>query len=86
MQTYIHTAELLGTDPAAYIIAIVLARVDDMTSQGPDQIPAELIQASVRIASSETHKFINFISNKKEMFQHERNVSLYRFIRAIEQT
>jgi hypothetical protein len=65
---------------------MVLARVDDMTSQGPDQIPAELIEASVRIASSETHKSVNFISNKKEMFQRGSNVSLYRFIRAIEQT
>jgi hypothetical protein len=37
--------------------------------QGTDQIPAELIRASGRIVSFETHKFLNFISNKKKMFK-----------------
>jgi hypothetical protein len=44
---------------------------------GTDQIPAELIQAGGNTLSSEIHKLINCIWNKKELAEHwKKSISL----------
>jgi hypothetical protein len=40
-----------------------------ITSQGTDQIPAELIKAGSRTFRSENHKFIYSIWNKEELHE-----------------
>jgi len=66
-QTGIHTAEPLAPEQSALDMEMASEKLKRHKSPGTDQIQAELIKAGGRTISSEIHKLINSIWNKKEL-------------------
>jgi hypothetical protein len=61
IQTEIHTAIQLGTQPSAFEFEVAIQKLKRLKSQGFDQIPAELIKSEGRTIRSEIQQLINSI-------------------------
>jgi hypothetical protein len=61
------TAEPFVPEPTACDVEISIVKLKRCKSAGSDQIPAELIEAGVKILYSETHKLIMLLWNKEEL-------------------
>ena len=67
MQTEIHTAEPLVTEPGAFEVEMAIEKLKRHKSPGIDQIPPELIKAVDRTNYSEIHNIVSSIRNKEEL-------------------
>jgi hypothetical protein len=73
-QTAMQTAELFVSDPSASEVEVAIGKLKRCKSPGVHQIPAELVQAGVKILRSEIHKLFKLMWNKKEL-PHQRTQS-----------
>ena len=65
-QTELHTTELMVPEVSALEDEMAIENLKD-TSQGINQIPAELMETGCRIIRYENHRIFNSIWNKEEL-------------------
>jgi len=85
IQTEIHTAEPLVSDPRVFEFELAIEELKCQKSSGIDQIPTELIKTGSRTICHQIHKFIISIWNKDELPEEWESRSLSKG-RAIKQT
>jgi len=81
IQTAIHTAEPLVSEPSVFEIELATEELKCKKSSGIDQIPPELIEAGGRTICYQIHKLIIYICNKEELPEEWKQsviISIYR--------
>jgi hypothetical protein len=82
-QTEVPTVDPLLHEPSYLRAEIAVGKLKSYKSPGFDQTPAILIQAGGTALSSDIHKLINSIWNKKEVPQQWKESKLCLFVKSV---